>query len=44
MQTNEQTSFMEKETPGIKLESSAEAGYINSTQTFNHPIFNSPTP
>ena len=37
MQTSEQTSFMDKETPCIKSECSAEAGYINSTQTCNHP-------
>ena len=36
MQTSEQSSFMEKETPCIKSESSAEAGYTKSTQTCNH--------
>ena len=38
MQTSEQSSFMEKETPWhcIKSESSAEAGYTKSTQTCNH--------
>ena len=37
MQTSGQSSFMEKETPCIKSESSGEAGYIKSTQTYNHP-------
>jgi len=37
MQTSEQTSFMENETPCIKSETSAEAGYTKSTQTYNHP-------
>ena len=37
MQTSEQTSFIEKETPCNKSESSAEAGYTKSTQTCNHP-------
>ena len=37
MQKNEQPSFMEKEIPCIKSESSAEAGYTKSTQTCNHP-------
>ena len=37
MQTSEQTSFMENETPCIKSESSAEAVYTKSTQTCNHP-------
>jgi len=36
MQTSEQTSFIEKETPCNKSESSAEAGYTKSTQTSNH--------
>ena len=36
MQTSGQSSFMEKETPCFKSESSAEAGYTKSTQTSNH--------
>jgi len=36
MQTSEQPSFMGKEIPCIKSESSAEAGYTKSTQTCNH--------
>jgi len=37
MQTSEQSSFMQKETPCIKSQTSAEAGYTKSTQTCNHP-------
>ena len=36
LQTSGQSSFMEKETPCIKSESSAEAGYTKSTLTCNH--------
>jgi len=37
MQTSEQPSLNEKDAPCIKSESSAEAGYTKSTQTYNHP-------